>query len=38
VLAETVLAFYRESAGTLLRLSAQKKALLEPLHGPSNFP
>ncbi len=37
VIAETVLAFFHEPSGTLVRLSPQKKALLEPLRGPANF-
>ncbi|WP_427015732.1 acyl-CoA thioesterase [Pseudarthrobacter sp. P1] len=37
VLAETVLAFFNPTLGTLLRISAAKKALLEPLRGEANF-
>lgn len=37
VRAETVLAFFDESASTLLRLSPAKKAMLEPLLGESPF-
>jgi acyl-CoA thioester hydrolase len=37
VIAETVLAFFNPGLGSLLRLSAEKKALLEPLLGPPNF-
>ncbi|MGO2541517.1 MAG: acyl-CoA thioesterase [Specibacter sp.] len=37
VIAETVLAFFHEPSGTLVRLSAEKKAQLEPLRGPANF-
>ena len=37
VIAETVLAFFREPTGTLVRLSAEKKAQLDLLKGPSNF-
>ncbi|MHA7270204.1 acyl-CoA thioesterase [Arthrobacter sp. HLT1-20] len=38
VVAETVLAFLDESNGRLVRISASKKALLQPLLGPRNFP
>ena len=37
VIAETVLAFFHEPSGTLVRLSAEKKALLLTLQGPANF-
>lgn len=37
VIAETVLAFFHEPSGTLVRLAPEKKALLEPLRGPANF-
>lgn len=37
VSAETVLAFYAEPTGNLLRIAAEKKALLAPLLGPANF-
>lgn len=37
VIAETVLAFFDEGSGSLMRLAATKKALLEPLRGPANF-
>lgn len=37
VVAETVLAFFHEETQTLMRLAPEKKALLEPLKGPSNF-
>jgi acyl-CoA thioester hydrolase len=37
VIAETVLAFFHEGTGTLMRIAAAKKALLEPLRGPANF-
>jgi acyl-CoA thioester hydrolase len=35
--AETMLAFFHEGTGTLLRIAAEKKAQLEPLRGESNF-
>lgn len=38
VVAETVLAFLDESTGRLVRISASKKAQLQPLLGPRNFP
>ena len=37
VIAETVLAFFHEPSGTLVRISAEKKARLLPLQGPGNF-
>lgn len=37
VVAETVLAFLDEVNGTLVRISAAKKAQLQPLLGPGNF-
>ena len=37
VIAETVLAFFHEPTGTLMRVAPEKKALLAPLRGPSNF-
>lgn len=37
VIAETVLAFFHEPSGTLMRLSAEKKQQLESLRGPVNF-
>lgn len=37
VIAETVLAFFHEPSGTLVRLTAEKKAQLAKLQGPANF-
>ena len=37
VIAETVLAFFHEPNGALVRLSTEKKALLKRLSGPGNF-
>jgi acyl-CoA thioester hydrolase len=37
VIAETVLAFFHEPSGTLVRLTAEKKVQLAKLHGPANF-
>lgn len=37
VIAETVLAFFHEPSGTVVRLSDAKKAQLELLKGPRNF-
>ncbi|WP_449374331.1 acyl-CoA thioesterase [Arthrobacter psychrolactophilus] len=37
VIAETVLAFFHEPSGTLVRLTAANKAQLEKLRGPANF-
>ncbi|ALE93301.1 4-hydroxybenzoyl-CoA thioesterase [Arthrobacter alpinus] len=37
VIAETTLAFFNEASGTLLRISAHKKAELEPMLGEPNF-
>ena len=37
VIAETVLAFFHEPSGSLVRLTAEKKAQLAPLKGPANF-
>ncbi|ALE07392.1 4-hydroxybenzoyl-CoA thioesterase [Arthrobacter sp. ERGS1:01] len=37
VIAETVLAFFNEVSGTLLRVAPEKKAQLAPLLGPANF-
>ncbi len=35
--AESTVAFFHEGSGTVLRIPAEKKALLAPLHGESNF-
>ncbi|WP_240630348.1 acyl-CoA thioesterase [Specibacter cremeus] len=35
--AETVLAFFHEDTGTLMRVAPDKRALLAPLTGPSDF-
>lgn len=37
VIAETVLAFFHEPSGTLVRLDDAKKTQLETLQGPKNF-
>lgn len=37
VIAETVLAFFHEPSGTVVRLSEDKKAQLGHLRGPKNF-
>lgn len=37
VLAETTIAFFHEASRTLLRVSPEKKALLQPLLGDANF-
>lgn len=37
VIAETVLAFFHEPSGTLVRLTAGNKLQLEKLRGPANF-
>ncbi|PXA67051.1 4-hydroxybenzoyl-CoA thioesterase [Arthrobacter psychrochitiniphilus] len=37
VIAETVLAFFHEPSGTVVRLAESKKAQLEPLKGVKNF-
>lgn len=37
VIAETVLAFFHEPSGTVVRLAEGKKAQLEHLRGPKNF-
>lgn len=37
VIAETVLAFFHEPSGTLVRLTAENKGQLLPLRGPGNF-
>ncbi|MFQ4148715.1 acyl-CoA thioesterase [Arthrobacter sp. LAPM80] len=37
VIAETVLTFFHEPSGTLVRLSPDKKNQLESMNGPANF-
>lgn len=37
VIAETILAFFHEPSGTLVRLSDEMKKQLEPLRGKANF-
>lgn len=37
VIAETVVAFFHEPSGTVVRLTGEKKTQLENLRGPKNF-